>query len=110
MRARLPLVAAAAAVAGALTAAPAPAAQLIARNASGVNLAVNAKGEALITYRSGGEQKRMLAWGAVNAVAPSARRSQAAFRVDYAGGYGKYHRAIWRSFPNACGPDTGPRP
>ena len=86
----------------------ASAAQLIARNASDVKLEVNGKGEALITYRSAGEEKRMLAWGALNAIAPDAGRRQPAFRIDYAGGYGKYHRAVWKSFPNDCGPYTGP--
>ena len=108
MRARALTVAAAAALAAAAWAGPASAAQLIARNASDVKLAVNAKGEALITYRSGGELKRMLTWGAVNAAAPTPAREQVAFRVDYAGGYGKYRRAIWRSFPNTCGRYQGP--
>jgi hypothetical protein len=108
MRARLSLVAAVAALAAAVSAAPAPAAQLIARDAKDVKLAVNQKGEALITYRLGGELKRMLAWGAVNAIHPTQSRSQVAFKVDYAGGYGKYRRAIWRSFPNTCGRYSGP--
>src|SRR5215211_7193612 len=108
MRVRLPLVAAAAALMAFAWAGPASAAQLIARNASDVKLAVNTKGEALITYRSAGELKRMLAWGALNAVAPSESRSQVSFRIDYAGGYGKYRRAIWRSFPDACGRYRGP--
>jgi len=103
-----PLLAAAALLAALVAAGPASAAQLIARNASDVKLAVNGKGEALITFRSGGAQKRLLAWGALNAIAPDAGRQQPAFRIDYAGGYGKYHRAIWKTFPNACGPYTGP--
>jgi hypothetical protein len=103
------VVLATAALLAALAAAgSASAAQLIARNASDVKLAVNGKGEALITYRNGGAQKRLLAWGALNAIAPDAGRQQPSFRIDYAGGYGKYHRAIWTSFPNACGPYTGP--
>jgi hypothetical protein len=103
MRVRLLLVAAAAALTAFAWAGPASAAQLIARNASDVKLAVNAKGEALITYRSAGELKRMLAWGALNAVAPTESRKQVSFRIDYAGGYGRYRRAIWKSFPNTCG-------
>jgi hypothetical protein len=108
MHVRLPLVAAAAVFAAAAFAGSASAAQLIARNVSDVKLAVNAKSEALITYRSGGELKRMLAWGAINAVAPTQARSQVSFRIDYAGGYGKYRRAIWKSFPNSCGRYEGP--
>ena len=108
MRARPPLAAAFVALAAAVSASPAPAAQLIARNASDVKVAANAKGEALVTFRSGGKRRRLLAWGALNAVAPTSGQKQVAFRIDYAGGYGKYHRAIWRSFPNTCGRYTGP--
>ena len=108
MRIRALTVAAAAALAAAAWAGPASAAQLIARNASDVKLAVNSKGEALITYRSGGELKRMLAWGALNAIAPTTTRRQVSFRIDYAGGYGKYRHAIWKSFPNGCSRYQGP--
>lgn len=107
MRVRLPLAAVVVVVAAA-AAGPAPAAQLIARNASDVKLEVDGKGEALVSYRSGGKLQRLLAWGAVNAIPPAAGRQQAAFRIDYAGGYGKYHRAVWKSFPDRCGPYTGP--
>jgi hypothetical protein len=31
-----------------------------------------------------------------------------AFKVDYAGGYGKYRRAVWKTFRNRCGPYQGP--
>ena len=45
----------------------ASASQLIARNASGIALEVNAKGTALVTYRAQGKLTHLLAWGAVNA-------------------------------------------
>ena len=55
------LVASAAAV---LTLAPAAtASELLARNASGVQLAVSNDGKALITFRSQGKLNRVLAWG-----------------------------------------------
>ena len=108
MRARPPLAAALAVLATAAFASPASAAQLIARNASDVKLAANAKGEALVTFRSRGAQRRLLAWGALNAVAPNSGHKQVGFRIDYAGGYGKYHHAIWKSFPNTCRRYTGP--
>ena len=107
MRVRVAL-ATAAFFAALLAAGPASAAQLIARNASDVRLEVNGKGEALVTFRSGGGRNRLLAWGALNAIAPEAGRRQPAFRIDYAGGYGKYHRAVWKSFPNSCRAYTGP--
>ena len=54
----------------------ASASQLIDRNATGVKLAVNAKGEALLTYRSAGKTKHVLAWGALNAIAPTRSRDR----------------------------------
>lgn len=50
----------------------------------------------------------MLAWGGINAIAPTRARAQRRLRLDYAGGYGKYHRRYWRSFANRCGPYAGP--
>lgn len=86
----------------------ASASQLIDRNATGVRLAVNAKGEALVTYRSAGQTKHVLAWGAVNAIAPTRSRAQVAFKLDYAGGWGKYHKEYWQTFGAACGAYDGP--
>jgi hypothetical protein len=79
-------------------------------NASFVSLQVNAKGEALMTYkRSNGTMRRVLAWGAINARAPSAEIAQVRFRWDYAGGWGKYRNGkYWRSFTNRCQPYDGP--
>ena len=88
----------AAAICAASMAPCATASQLVDRNASGVRLAVNGKGEALITYTAHGTLKHVLAWGAINARAPSQAQPQVAFRFDYAGGFGKYHRAYWRRF------------
>jgi hypothetical protein len=67
------------------------ASQLIDRNATGVQLSVNAKGEALLVYRKGGKLKRVLAWGAVDAVAPTVDANQTEFRLDYGGGWKKYY-------------------
>jgi hypothetical protein len=86
----------------------ASAAQLIDRNATGVALAVNVKGEALLTYRSGGTLKHVLVWGAVNAKTPNKSVKQVSFHKDYAGGYGKYHTAYWKSFTNQCSTYDGP--
>ena len=84
------------------------ASQLIDRNARDVSLAVNARGEALLTYRVGGRVRHVLAWGAVNAIAPTEGRPQVKFRLDYAGGWGKYRRDDWKTFHNACRPYDGP--
>jgi hypothetical protein len=77
------------------------ASQLVDRNASGVKLAVNAKGEALLTYTAGGKLKHVLAWGAVNALAPTRTREQVALELDYGGG-------DWKTFGTACGAYNGP--
>jgi len=89
-------------------AATAHASQLIDRNASDVTLAVNDKGEALITYTSGGVVKHVLAWGAENAIAPTRDRPQVEFKLDYAGGWGKYHTTYWKTFKGSCGAYDGP--
>jgi hypothetical protein len=106
MRRSLLLVLAALVALAAATAAQAS--QLIDRNAQGVTLAVNDKGEALITYRADGKVKHVLAWGAVNAIAPAPDRQQVAFRLDYAGGWGKYHTDYWKTFGGSCGTYDGP--
>jgi hypothetical protein len=92
---------------------PGAASQLIDRNATNVKLAVDAKGEALLTYTVAGQLKHVLAWGAVNALPPSPGNTQVAFKLDFSGGYGKYHvdgydqpgsAAQW-----ACLPYDGPK-
>src|SRR5207244_11056352 len=83
--------------------------QLIDRNANGVQLAVNRKGEAMITYRAAGRLRRVLVWGAINARFPSAYARQVRLKKDYAGGWGKYRRLYWRGFRNLCRPNDGPK-
>ena len=97
----------AAAICAASMAPSANASELVDRNASGVRLAVNGRGEALITYTAHARLKHVLAWGAINARAPSQAQPQVAFRLDYAGGFGKYHRAYWRNFGHQCGAYRG---
>ncbi len=74
------------------------ASQLVARDARDAALEVDAKGEALVSYRSGGRLRRVLAWGAIGARSPAQDAPQVAFRLDYAAG----------SFRGTCGPYTGP--
>jgi len=82
--------------------------QLIDRDARGVKLQVNAQGMALLTYQARGVSRHVLAWGAINALAPTRGRNQVKFSLDYAGGWGAFRRAVWKSFANVCGPYTGP--
>ena len=86
----------------------AAASELIDRNATGVKLAVNAKGEALVTYRAAGKLKHVLASAAVNAIAPTQARKQVEFKLDYAGGWGQYRKEYWKTFGAKCGAYEGP--
>jgi hypothetical protein len=90
---------------------PASASKIIAGNASRIQLAVDSRGQALVTYRDNGRVRRLLAWGAIDARVRPASPSglqQVKFSLDYAGGWGKYRRAIWKTFSNACRPYDGP--
>jgi hypothetical protein len=92
-----------------LTPAPAFASQLVDRDATGVTLATNIKSEALLTYHKGGAVKHVLVWGAINAAQPHAGMHQVKFKLDYAGGYGKYHTTYWKTgFHGTCGGYDGP--
>jgi hypothetical protein len=72
--------------------------QIIARNATDVRLDVDAEGRALVTYRSGGSIRRVLAWGAVNALPPTQGRDQVNFVLRYGAD----------PVRNVCGPYSGP--
>jgi hypothetical protein len=85
------------------------AAQLITnRGATQVRLQVNAKGEALVTYRSNGQLKRALVWGGLNALHPAPGARQAEFKLDYSGGWRRYHTKYWETFPSKCARYDGP--
>jgi hypothetical protein len=90
----------------------ASASQLIARNATHVRLAVNSAGVALITFKERGKKgkvRHILARGAINARPPIPDGKQVKFKIDYAGGWGFYHkRQYWKHFHNVCGPYEGP--
>jgi hypothetical protein len=83
----------------------ASAAQFIARNATGVSIKTNAKGEALVTYHLGSRVRRVLLWGAINALAPKKGAHQARFKVDYSGGWRTHHTT---KFAGGCGRYDGP--
>ena len=68
-----------------LAPASASASQLIDRDARGVRLAVNARGQALLTYSAHGRSHRVVASGAVNARYPNPSIPQVQFRKDYSG-------------------------
>src|SRR3712207_4422990 len=109
MRLRHLIAVAAVAVSGLATATDAFASELVDRNASDIRLAVNSQGQALLTYRARGRVRHVLAWGAVNAIAPTRSRRQVEFRLDYSGGWGAFRRQVWRGFENQCAPYDGPQ-
>jgi hypothetical protein len=90
---------------------PAAASKIIASNASRIQLAVDNRGRALITYRDSGRLRHLVAWGAIDARVPPATPDgpqQDRFSLDYSGGWGKFHRPVWKTFNNACRPYDGP--
>ena len=80
----------------------ASASEIIDRNAQNVRLAVDAKGQALVTYQVRGHVMHVRAWGAVDARQPTISRPQVRFKKDYSGRY-------WTSFRNQCRAYDGPR-
>ena len=75
-----------------------------------VTLKVNRKGEALVTYTTtAGKRRPVLVWGAINSVVvPREDVPQARFKYDYAGGWGKYRKLVYKTFVNACRKYDGP--
>jgi hypothetical protein len=93
----------------ALAAVPsASASQLVTRNAGHPRLAVNARGEALLTYTENGSLRHVLAFGAANALQPTSGKPQVRFKLDYSGGWRTHHTNYWQTFRNACRRYTGP--
>jgi hypothetical protein len=86
------------ACAAALVPAVAGASALIGRDASAVRLQVDAGGHALVSFRSGGQARTVVAWGAVDARPPSRTQPQVAFSLTVGGSVGR----------NVCGGYRGP--
>jgi hypothetical protein len=72
--------------------------QILARDASNVRLEVDSEGRALVTYRVEGRLKRVLAWGAINALPPTEDRDQVNFVLQYGAA----------PIRNVCRPYKGP--
>jgi hypothetical protein len=81
---------------------------IVGRNAQNIQLAVNAKGWAMVSYTSNGTVMHVLARGAVNANQPKPGGKQTAFQIDWAGGWGWQHQQLWKSWGNTCKPYDGP--
>jgi len=79
-------------------------------NVTNLSLAVNTKGEALLTYtRESGRVRHVLVWGAINARTPDPDVPQVKFSYDYTGGLQRYDRQVWSTFRNVCRPYDGPQ-
>jgi len=78
-------------------------------NVTGVTLAVNDAGKALLTYhREDGRLRHVLVWGAIDARAPSRTVPQVAFRFDYSGGLASLGHQVGPTFVDRCRPYDGP--
>ncbi len=91
-----------------LVPAGAGASTIVGRNATNVELKVDGSGNAVVSYTSRGKRTNVLAWGAVNALAPTPSRKQVDFKLDYSGGWGTSKKDVWRTMKNQCKPYTGP--
>lgn len=63
--------------------APAFGSAIIGRDVTGATLSIDSQGRAHVSYRSGGREKYLVAWGAINARAPSTTRPQVKFKLRY---------------------------
>lgn len=82
------------------------ASQFVERDATGVRIALDARGDALLTYRVAGVTKRLTLDGsAVNAVAPVAGGTQVHFTVRY---LDPAKPRLWARFVVRCRPYDGP--
>src|SRR5213082_2572369 len=78
-------------------------------NVSGLTLAANAQGKALLTYRrEDGRTRHVLVWGAIDARSPSPDVPQVAFHFDYSGGLRSLGHQAAPRFRNRCAPYDGP--
>jgi hypothetical protein len=66
-----------------LAAAPAFGSAIIGRSVTGATLSIDRLGRAHVSYRSAGRERYVVAWGAIDARAPSTARSQVKFRLQY---------------------------
>ncbi|MFN2467656.1 MAG: hypothetical protein ABR521_05925 [Gaiellaceae bacterium] len=78
--------------------------------AATLKLQVNKENVALLTYRSVAGGRRVIAWGAENAVAPTTARDQESFKLQYMGTTGRIRTEVVKgTFVNACRKYTGPK-
>src|SRR4051794_26983406 len=85
------------------------AAELVGRNANNIKLQISPDGQqALVAYKQHGADHRTLAWGAINAIAPTQSRKQVELKLDYSGGYKSMHLKKG-DFHGSCTRYDGPK-
>ncbi len=62
---------------------PAFGSAIIGRDVTGATLSIDRQERAHVSYRSGGQERYVVAWGAINARAPSTAHQQVKFRFHY---------------------------
>ena len=98
-------------LAGSIAASPAAASEYFGDlDVTFLSLKVNARGEALISYRkANGARREVLVRGAVNAHGPDPQRPQVKFEMDYSGGWRMHGSARYaRTFRDKCRAYDGP--
>ena len=88
---------------------PAFASEILTRNAKLISIKVDGSGKAVVSYKQNGKWKHPLIWGAINARPPSKTVDQVSFKIDYSGGWGRFHKPIWKTMKNRCRPYDGPK-
>ena len=78
-------------------------------NASRVVLKVDNGGHAVVSFTRAGRRMHPVVWGAVNARHPNQAVPQVSFKIDYSGGYMRFHRPLWKTIVNRCRRYDGPR-
>lgn len=108
-RRRLPLLVALATAAACLVApGAANASEKITENAAKLELRVDGKGRAVVSWTKGGVRRHAAVWGAINARHPDPNRPQVKFKIDYSGGYRKLGFPLHKTIKNRCGRYDGP--
>jgi hypothetical protein len=107
---RRPALLAALATVAACLAVPsvAGASEKITANAAKLQLRVDGKGRAVVSWTKGGVRRHAAVWGAINARHPDPTRPQVRFRIDYSGGWQKLGFPLYKTINNRCGRYDGP--
>ncbi len=88
---------------------PAFASEILTRNAKYLSIKADKSGKAVVSYKLNGKWQHPLVWGAINARPPAHTIKQVKFKIDYSGGWGTFHKPVWKTMKNLCKPYDGPK-